>query len=261
MGREIKRVALDFDWPMYVPWKGYMNPYSPINCKVCKGSGLNPATKKLEDDWYTHSNTEKKEGWQTQLEQGEVDALVSAGRLMDFTRRPINDKQREDLKKAKGYWLPYDNGYKPTAEEVNVWAKRGGLGGHDAINRWICVEARAKRLGVYGKCSLCNGYGHYWCEDKYEKRYENWKQIEPPEGEGWQVWETVSDGSPVTPVFTTADALIEYLVANGDAWDQHRGDGGWSRESAENFVKNTGWAPSLVVSLGKVQSGHEGIIP
>ena len=26
---------------------------------------------------------------------------------------------------------------------------------------------------------------------------------EPPIGDGWQVWETVSEGSPVTPVFAT----------------------------------------------------------
>ena len=30
-----------------------------------------------------------------------------------------------------------------------------GLGGHDAINRWICVKARAKHLGIYGHCEHC----------------------------------------------------------------------------------------------------------
>ena len=34
--------------------------------------------------------------------------------------------------------------------------------GHDAINRWILVETRAKRLGVYGNCALCNGAGHIY---------------------------------------------------------------------------------------------------
>ena len=27
MGREIKRVPLDFDWPLDKPWKGFVNPY------------------------------------------------------------------------------------------------------------------------------------------------------------------------------------------------------------------------------------------
>lgn len=34
---------------------------------------------------------------------------------------------------------------------------------------------------------------------------------EPPSGEGWQVWETVSEGSPVTPVFPTAESLARQL--------------------------------------------------
>jgi hypothetical protein len=27
MGREIKRVALDFDWPLDEIWHGYLNPH------------------------------------------------------------------------------------------------------------------------------------------------------------------------------------------------------------------------------------------
>lgn len=32
----------------------------------------------------------------------------------------------------------------------------------------------------------------------------------PPKGEGWQLWQTVSDG-PTTPVFKTAEELIDYM--------------------------------------------------
>jgi hypothetical protein len=43
MGREIKRVALDFEWPLGVMiWLGYHNPYRGLECKACGGSGLNP---------------------------------------------------------------------------------------------------------------------------------------------------------------------------------------------------------------------------
>ena len=69
--------------------------------------------------------------------------------------------------------------------------------------------------------------------------------------EGWQVWETVSEGSPITPVFATGDELIEHLVAKGD-----RNDGStYSREGAMAFVKGAGWAPSGVMSGGKMYSG------
>ena len=65
----------------------------------------------------------------------------------------------------------------------------------------------------------------------------------------FQVWETVSEGTPVTPPFATPEELVEYLVKHGDEWDQSRGTGGWKRSSAEAFVKQ-GWAPSMMVSVG-----------
>jgi len=64
----------------------------------------------------------------------------------------------------------------------------------------------------------------------------------------FQVYETVSEGTPVTPHFATEAELVDYLVANGDFWDQKRRKSGpgWSRKAAESFVKG-GWAPSMVV--------------
>jgi hypothetical protein len=68
------------------------------------------------------------------ITQDEVDALVAKNRLREFTR----------------------NGHKPTALEVN---SSSNAMVHDAINRWICVETRARRLGVWGKCKECKGEG------------------------------------------------------------------------------------------------------
>ena len=69
----------------------------------------------------------------------------------------------------------------------------------------------------------------------------------PEEATHIAVYETVSEGTPVTPAFATPEELIEYLVQHGDFWDQKRGDGGWKRENAESFV-GRGWAPSLMVN-------------
>lgn len=88
----------------------------------------------------------------------------------------------------------------------------------------------------------------------------NWK---PEEMTWFQVYETVSEGTPVTPPFETREELVEYLVANGDFWDQKRREEGctvmdcapWARKSAENFVYGSGWAPSFVVADGKIISG------
>jgi hypothetical protein len=78
-------------------------------------------------------------------------------------------------------------------------------------------------------------------EDSYRSR--KWT---PEEATHYQVYETVSEGTPVTPAFATKEELIEYLVKFGDFWDQHTGDFGWTKENAEGFVKRE-YAPSLTV--------------
>jgi len=239
MSQELKRVPLDFDWPIGITWKGYLSPYHSIDCKICGGSGLNPKTKKLSDDWYTHLRTDGKEGWMYHLEQEDVQALVDEGRLMDFTRRPINEEQREIVKKkmADGgnSWLPSDNGYIPTAEEVNEWARK--TLGHDAINQSICVKAKAKRLGFYGECYHCKGNGWYFCEDKYEELSEAWERIEPPEGEGYQLWENVSEGSPISPVFKSLDELCEWAETNATTFAHYKASvAEWKEMLEKDFV-------------------------
>lgn len=64
----------------------------------------------------------------------------------------------------------------------------------------------------------------------------------------YQMYETVSEGAPVSPVFATLKELADYLVVNGDYWDQKRGDGGWSRAAADGFT-GSGWAPSMMVVI------------
>lgn len=82
----------------------------------------------------------------------------------------------------------------------------------------------------------------------------DWKE---GEATWYQVYQTVSEGSPVTPPFATQAELVDYLVANGDFWDQKRGDGGWSRENAESFVGD-GWAPSLIGAAGSLHAPRDG---
>ena len=128
MGREVKRVPLDFDWPLRQVWKGYLNPYYKHfrKCPFCDGSGYNPETKQLSDDWYAFGSYYAR--WCDKITQDEVDALVEKGRLYDFTH---------EIVRGHG-WVKKDPPYHPTAREVNTWARNGR--GHDAINQWICVS-------------------------------------------------------------------------------------------------------------------------
>lgn len=80
----------------------------------------------------------------------------------------------------------------------------------------------------------------------------------------YQVYETVSEGTPVSPVFPTKDELIDWLVNVGSGM----GVGGrvqrMSREAAERFAE-AAWAPSMVFCAARgVESGlaiHESPAP
>lgn len=69
-----------------------------------------------------------------------------------------------------------------------------------------------RRLGVPEVCSICDGYGSIerWPGQRAEA--EAWERVEPPAGDGWQMWETTSEGSPISPVFETAEALADWLA-------------------------------------------------
>jgi len=107
-----------------------------------------------------------------------------------------------------------------------------------------------------------------YCDDAESRALEYWEWTDnPPERKYYrpwkdeeaiwfQVWETVSEGTPVTPAFPTREALAVYLSKHGDAWDQKRGDGPWSIENARQFCL-TGWAPSGVIISGKVLTARD----
>jgi len=80
------------------------------------------------------------------------------------------------------------------------------------------------------------------------------KELEPPTGEGWQMWENVTEGSPISPVFETPEELAHWLAdSNASAC----GHDGATYQQWLNMIKK-GWCPSLVVTRQKsVVSGVE----
>ena len=116
------------------PSKEVLNLYSPEFRSFCE--------KMRDGDGY----------WNDKLTQDEVDALIEAGRLRDFTHKWSR----------KNGFVPKTNPI-VTADEVNAWQRKGGSG-HDAINMWIACEQRFKRLGLPEKCPACNGYGNIFTE-------------------------------------------------------------------------------------------------
>jgi hypothetical protein len=216
--RTVKRVPLDFDAPLNKVWQGYLMPDEmvPPRCPDCDATGYSPTARWLQATFYDHSVREGVGGWNDKLVQADVDALVEAGRLRHLVKRePTEDNSR------RHEWITVPR----TAEEVNA-AQHGperflGECSHDAINVHIMVESRCERLGAPSRCERCGGEGMLGTDEE-RAAYDNWTGTEPPEGEGWQLWETTSEGSPQSPVFASAEALAAWCEGNATVFADMR---------------------------------------
>lgn len=220
MGRELKRVLLNFQWPLHKVWKGYLCPYNSIKCIACDGSGYSVEANQYQDNWYNFQNPKyislgnnrqyNDNAHCYHLTQAEVDELWKEDRLRDFKT-------------------------KPTADQVNEWAKSGF--GHDAINRHILTRFYCKNQHVNHKCKVCRGRGAKYPNRHIARMAQFWRPTEPPQGDGFQLWETTSEGSPVSPVFKTLDELCAWCETNATTFGSCRTTKEqWKKMLDENFV-------------------------
>jgi len=73
--------------------------------------------------------------------------------------------------------------------------------------------------------------GDYIPGSHYELLYDS----DPASRTAFQIYENVSEGTPVSPVFDTAEALAQWL-----------GQEGWQEEDIDSLLEG-GHAPSLIV--------------
>lgn len=76
------------------------------------------------------------------------------------------------------------------------------------------------------------------------------------EATAYQVYETVSEGTPISPVFLTREELIDWLVNDGSGMGIGGDSKKMSRPAAERFV-GAGSAPSMIVDGRGIRSGVE----
>ena len=76
----------------------------------------------------------------------------------------------------------------------------------------------------------------YWEYAGNPPKEENYRPIAWTEEEAthYQVYETVSDGTPISPIFENLDQLVEWLIQQG-----------YSEKAAKSFSEE-GYAPSMV---------------
>ena len=109
-----------------------------------------------------------------------------------------------------------------------------------------------------------------WSGDTYPRTAEGFADYDggPPQPEWcrpafieeptwFQAYETVSEGTPVSPPFETQEELARYLFENGDfAYQKGHGAKPASYEAALAFVKSE-YAPSMMMGPGGIKTSYE----
>lgn len=108
------------------------------------------------------------------------------------------------------------------------------------------------------RCNLCRKFGKIMkTKNKDCPALDFDKRLEPPLGAGYQLWETTSEGSPMSPVFATPELLARFLQTH-DAFVF--GDQTTTYENWLEFIKNHTWAPSAVIENGIFKSGVDAMV-
>ena len=175
MGRTMKRVPMDFDWPVGRVWKGFLNPYHGCDCPWCydeeqRGSyGFTKEYREYEKTWYGHYcgpyiqnpyNPDFRYCPSSKpyaMERWEYDFIVGHdGRL----RKQLFKCEKADV---------------PPYEELKEWLLRNHTRFDiDYIFVDIMGEEYCRRNSVQSTCPHCNGSGRVWQTDEVKRLHEEW---------------------------------------------------------------------------------------
>jgi len=179
---------MDFDWPCNKVWDGYLPPeWRPCPSDDCEhGATLAGA-------------------WLRKIAR----LILMLGEYHADSRHPGHPYLDS---------VPFRPDKLPEANAVELTTGLAGrpplLGHHDSLDAWHATKAILRAAGLdeaWGTCPVCKGHAIH--PDDIPAS-ETWKETEPPTGDGWQLWETTSEGSPQSPVFATAEELADWCAGN-----------------------------------------------
>jgi len=140
------------------------------------------------------------------------------------------------------YQQDFTEAYKDFEKDLKEWYQE-----QEAFENGKVFELKSKNK-IYSKA---NG-----------NTYEDWAGEPPsppspydymPIGEWYQLFETVSEGTPLSPPFEKPEELVKWLTNNTDYWGH-----AWTKTQAEGIVK-LGWSPSGIMANGKYYTSEEAV--
>jgi hypothetical protein len=107
---------------------------------------------------------------------------------------------------------------------------------YDGLQRWLNGQSEDYDDRFYTRDA--RGYTEYAGQspDPEHYRIEDWTD---EEAKCYQIYQTVSEGSPVSPVFENLEAMELWLIEQG-----------YGKQAAQNFCKQ-GWAMSASFDISK----------
>lgn len=302
MDRELRRVPLDFCWPLNQPYEGFINPYYRFRhqCEACEGSGYSFHANRMHHEWYGNDVLFPFDpvAYGSQLLTADDPVIVE-----EISRKI--DRSIELSKRGQG--IGYDNDNPDFSEyytsngrisreqaiqieirrmlrfynsqwmhhliqvDIDVLQEAGRFDNYPTIALWTprqyqelsisnsffgnndeyyLIKARCAREGHEVTCSACQGDGERWESAESKKLFDEWERTCPPEGDGYQVWETVSEGSPISPVFSTVEALATHMATT--KWG---GDKGTPSDVWLKWINGPGHSFSMVSVDGEWMDG------
>jgi hypothetical protein len=242
VSREVRRVPLDFDWPLDKVWGGYVMPdtLKQTPCPDCENGGT-PAA-----EWLRILCS------RIQGLGGDIrDQNASKPPHPYLAHDPDPHTTRGAIDPVTRQWTEYPRLIRPSADILPLLAGLTGypqerflepMAGDYSYNIAVRIVAAAGLdPDTWGLCATCTGEGLLDAYDGQSADIEAWTSTEPPTGDGWQLWETVSDGSPISPVCATAEDLAIWMSSNANPRERDR----VPYDTALCFIHD-GWAPSAV---------------
>lgn len=259
----IRRVPRDFDWPLDKTWEGYLQPdrLRGTPCPDCAGGQTYAA-------WWLQRLCQRLAMLATDV------ADQQRGRPMHpwLTQDPY--PAHVETGDSRTPWQVARPSEDIIALVEGLGAEPGLLGYSGSDHKMFAAIVKAAGLTAFtddasenfehswGICRTCDGRGTTETYPGQRAEADAWEATEPPTGDGWQAWEDVSEGSPISPVFATREGLVEWFTTPASAWGARRQP--LTRRQAEALVDAGSSIGSFVVAhhedgTAEMLSGDEAV--
>lgn len=236
----MRRVPLDFDWPLDKVWGGYIMPdrLKPKRCADCE-SGFTAAAEWLR------TFCSRIQGLGDDIR----DQRAGKPPHPYLAEDPDPHTTRGAIDMDTKRWTEYPRLIRPSADILPVLAGLTGYaedrllhpmaGDHSYTILAKIVAAAGLDPDTWGICTTCGGEAVIEAYEGQAADTAAWEHTEPPTGNGWQLWETVTEGSPISPVCPTAEDLAIWMSSTANPRDRDR----VPYDAALRFI-HAGWAPT-----------------